>query len=81
MQSIIGRPVQAGSPDGPAPFHRRKARRRLGLKHLPELTFVPDRSIEHGSRIASLLRELPEEGEPGAEPRSTTDTREKDGAE
>ena len=56
-------------------------RRRLGLKHLPELTFVPDRSIEHGSRIASLLRELPEEGEPGAEPRSTTDTREKDGAE
>jgi ribosome-binding factor A len=44
-------------------------RRRLGLRHLPELTFVPDRSIEHGSRIASLLRELPEEERPpGSEP-------------
>jgi ribosome-binding factor A len=34
-------------------------RRRLGLRHLPELAFVPDRSIEHGSRIAAILKELP----------------------
>lgn len=34
-------------------------RRRLGLKHLPELAFTPDRSIEHGSRIATILKELP----------------------
>jgi len=39
-------------------------RRRLGLRHLPELTFQPDRSIEHGSRIASILRELPADGPP-----------------
>ncbi|HWN81506.1 MAG TPA: 30S ribosome-binding factor RbfA [Candidatus Udaeobacter sp.] len=45
-------------------------RRRLGLKHLPELTFVPDRSIEHGSKIASILRELPaESAEPGSDPK------------
>jgi ribosome-binding factor A len=44
-------------------IRRELGRRRLGLRHLPELTFVPDRSIEHGSRIASILRELPlEEG-------------------
>jgi ribosome-binding factor A len=45
-------------------------RRRLGLRHLPELQFTPDRSIEHGSRIAAILRELPAEEPtpPGSDP-------------
>ncbi len=33
-------------------------RRRLDLRHLPELEFLPDRSIEHGSRIEQLLRQV-----------------------
>jgi ribosome-binding factor A len=32
--------------------------RRLDLRHLPELHFVHDRSIERGSRIEELLRSL-----------------------
>src|SRR4029450_9898516 len=32
-------------------------RARLGLKHLPELTFLPDCSIEHGSRFATMLKQ------------------------
>jgi ribosome-binding factor A len=33
-------------------------RRRLDLRHLPELEFFPDRSIEYGSRIEQLLRQI-----------------------
>lgn len=33
-------------------------RRRLDLRHLPELQFIHDRSIERGSHIEELLRGL-----------------------
>lgn len=33
-------------------------RRKLGLRHLPELRFHHDDSIERGSRIEHILREL-----------------------
>jgi len=33
-------------------------RRHLDLRHLPELHFVHDRSIERGSRIEELLKSL-----------------------
>ncbi len=33
-------------------------RRRLDLRHLPELEFIADLSIERGNRIAGLLRAL-----------------------
>src|SRR4030095_10803045 len=36
-----------------------RGRPRPVVRRLPELTFVPDRSIEHGSRIATILKELP----------------------
>jgi ribosome-binding factor A len=35
-------------------------RRRLDLRHLPELRFVHDRSVERGNRIEELLRDLHE---------------------
>lgn len=40
---------------------RTKLAQRLKLRYAPEITFVVDESIEHGARIANLLREL--EGE------------------
>jgi len=40
--------------------------RHLDLRHLPELEFVHDRSIEQGSRIEELLRSI--EKPPGATP-------------
>ncbi len=40
--------------------------RHLDLRHLPELDFVHDRSIEQGSRIEELLRSI--EKPPGATP-------------
>jgi ribosome-binding factor A len=42
--------------------------RHLDLRHLPELDFVHDRSIEQGSRIEELLRSLerPPASPPGA---------------
>jgi ribosome-binding factor A len=36
-------------------------RRHLDLRHLPELKFIHDRSIEQGSHIEDLLRELDHE--------------------
>lgn len=36
-------------------FIRRELARRLNLRMTPELTFVEDKSIEHGAHIAKLL--------------------------
>jgi len=38
---------------------------RIRMRHVPEITFVLDRSIEHGDRIARLLKEVVPEGEAG----------------
>ncbi len=42
-------------------FLQRELRRRLTIRRMPELAFVPDVSIEHGARIISLLNETKEE--------------------
>lgn len=45
--------------EGAAAFIRAElGRRRLDLRHLPELQFIHDRSIERGSHIEELLRDL-----------------------
>lgn len=36
-------------------YIRRELLERLGVRHVPELTFVPDRSEEYGARIDELL--------------------------
>ena len=45
-----------------AGFLQRELRRRLTIRRMPELTFVADDSIAHGSRILSLLNEAKEDG-------------------
>lgn len=37
--------------------------RRIRLRHIPDLTFVKDTSLEEGSRVSSLLAKLEEERE------------------
>jgi ribosome-binding factor A len=46
-----------------AGFVRRELAPRLGLREVPEIRFVLDRSIETGARVEDLLRKL-ERGEP-----------------
>ena len=41
-----------------APFLRTQLGRRIRMRHVPELTFVYDESIERESRIAQVLEEL-----------------------
>ena len=41
-----------------APFLRGQLTRRIRVRHVPELTFVYDESIEHEQRIAQVLEEL-----------------------
>lgn len=47
-----------------AGFLRRELARRLDLRYMPELHFALDRSVEHGQRIADLLRQVREEEPP-----------------
>ena len=60
-----------------AGFFRHQLLPRLSLRRVPELEFRPDRSIEHGDHILSLLRQIDAvqqsqppaaEGEPGPSP-------------
>lgn len=37
--------------------------RRIRLRHIPDLTFVKDTSLEEGSKVSSLLAKLEEERE------------------
>jgi len=63
---------------GAAGFLRHELASRLTLRHVPELTFKPDISIERGERIMELLREVGHEqrAEPGdAKPQIDTDER------
>lgn len=63
---------------GAAGFLRHELASRLTLRHVPELTFKPDVSIERGERIMELLREVEHEqrAEPGdAKPQINTDER------
>ena len=39
-------------------FIRREVARTLNLRVTPELLFIADSSIEHGSKIAGILKEL-----------------------
>jgi ribosome-binding factor A len=41
------------------------SRRRLDLRHLPELEFIHDRSIARGSRIEEILRSIHASDSPG----------------
>ncbi len=43
-----------------AGFVQRELRRRVTLRRTPELTFVPDESMEEGARILTLLDETHE---------------------
>ncbi|MGE5599655.1 MAG: 30S ribosome-binding factor RbfA [Bacteroidota bacterium] len=44
-------------------FIRSELGQRLGLRHTPEIELLPDRSIERGARIISLLQEIGRERE------------------
>lgn len=44
-------------------FVRGEVGNRIRLRHVPELAFRLDRSIEHGIKISSLLNELKDRGE------------------
>ena len=39
-------------------YLRRELGHRLSLRNTPELTFVLDKSIEHGARMSKILQEL-----------------------
>lgn len=41
-----------------AGFIRSELAKRLNLRQTPELTFIHDRSAEHGAHIAQVLKEL-----------------------
>lgn len=46
-------------------FLRTELGRAVRLRHTPDLRFLPDRSAEHGLRVAKLLDELKRKGELG----------------
>jgi len=41
-----------------APFMRSQLARRLNLRITPEITFVEDKGVEHGAKIAELLKSI-----------------------
>ncbi len=46
-----------------AGFIRRELGQRVHLRYTPELIFMADRNMEHGVRIAQILRELSDQRE------------------
>jgi len=46
-----------------APFMRSQLARRLNLRITPEITFVEDKGVEHGAKIAKILEEIHSDGE------------------
>jgi len=44
-------------------FIRRELAQRLDLRLTPELTFIPDNSIEHGAHISAIIESLKNEKE------------------
>jgi len=41
-----------------APFMRSQLARRLNLRITPEITFVEDKGVQHGAKIAELLKSI-----------------------
>jgi len=39
-------------------FIRAELGRRIRLRHVPEITFIPDQSIAHGTKIMKLLQDV-----------------------
>lgn len=60
---IVGDPdeVKKGL-ESAAGFLRSGLAKRLNLRQTPELTFIHDRSAEHGAHIAKVLKDLNENG-------------------
>ena len=57
--SSMGDPVEAKRAlTGAAGLFRCRLAASLNLRITPELSFIPDGSIEHGARISELLREI-----------------------
>ena len=57
--SSMGDPAEAKRAlTGAAGLFRCRLAAALNLRITPELTFIPDNSIEHGARISELLREI-----------------------
>ncbi|MDA8227131.1 MAG: 30S ribosome-binding factor RbfA, partial [Desulfitobacterium hafniense] len=50
-----------------AGYVRTEIGKRIRLRHVPEIVFKHDLSIEHGAHIAKLLREVVPTGKPGEE--------------
>ena len=48
-----------------APFLRRRVAREAGLRYAPEIRFEEDASLESGSRVDALLREISADAAPG----------------
>ncbi len=44
-----------------APFMRSQLAQRLNLRITPEITFVEDKGVEHGAKIAELLKQVKSE--------------------
>ncbi|MBE6598258.1 MAG: 30S ribosome-binding factor RbfA [Ruminococcaceae bacterium] len=55
-----------------ATFMRSQLARRLNLRITPEITFVEDKGVEHGAKIAELLKSISSE-KPNAEPGEEAD--------
>lgn len=53
--------------NGAADFIRTEIGKRIRLRHTPEIIFRLDKSIEHGSHINALLRQLEEETKRGSQ--------------
>ena len=60
------RAATVGALNHAAPFLRRVLGGAVRLKHIPELTFVEDPTLEQGERVERLLREI-HDAEPGAD--------------
>lgn len=56
--------------DGASGFIRHHLKPRLRMRHIPELEFRDDRSMEHADQIGRALRELAESAPPSAEIRT-----------
>jgi len=56
--------------DGASGFIRHHLKPRLRMRHIPDLEFRDDRSMEHADQIGRALRELAESAPPSAEIRT-----------
>ena len=55
--SVLDKSREAQVLKGLKSYLRRELGRTLNLRNTPELSFVPDDSIDHGARILSMLRD------------------------